>query len=182
MDLFVTLDGNRAGCAICLNHLPRPWKYFCGGIDIDCSGFDLRRGAVALHTTTNPFVHPLMMTQLNPLYWPYFPIVNPYAQFPLAFGPQVPFFLPLWPLPARRMVLFPAIHDGRPSICSPRAYQRHSARRSPKPYSQSTNTGPGTSIMNIVTFNEIGTDNSTNVQTHKNGRLSCCCPTNTLNY
>ena len=46
------------------------------------------------------------------------------------------------------------------------------------PIAQSTNTGSGTSITNIVTINEIGNekdnDNSTNVEIRKNGTLLSC--------
>jgi len=46
------------------------------------------------------------------------------------------------------------------------------------PIAQRVNTGSGTSITNIVTINEIGneigSDNSTNVDIRKNGTLLSC--------
>jgi hypothetical protein len=126
-------------------------------------------------THTNPFVHPLMIPQLNPLYWPY--VFNPHPmvnQFP--FGPQVPFFLcpfppTVWYYPQQFMMGVPVyVQSVAPNVTPPVAPQG--------PIAQSTSTGPGTSIT--VTFNEIGNDQSMNVQNRTNGRLSCCCPTNTI--
>jgi hypothetical protein len=95
---------------------------------------------------------------------------------PIPIRPSSPFLHASVPLPAAAWYYFQQYmmgvpvygQPGPPSVTPPVAPQ--------SPIAQSTNTGPGTSIMNIVTFNEIGTDNSTNVQTHKNGR-SCCCST-----
>jgi hypothetical protein len=84
-------------------------------------------------THANPFVHPLMIPQLNPLYWPYVfnfhPMVNPFVQFP--FGPQVPLLVSF---PRRGMVLSPAIHGRRSRLRSASASQRHSARYSSRSY------------------------------------------------
>jgi hypothetical protein len=129
----------------------------------------------------NPYIHPLMIPQLNPLYWSYSlnlqPMVIPFAQFPL--GPQVPFFMPVCPFPPAAWYYFQQSMMGIPVHIQPVPPSVTPSTAPQTPVAQSTSTCPGTSI-NIVTFNEMGTDNSTNVQTRKDGRLSCCCSTNML--
>jgi hypothetical protein len=72
--------------------------------------------AATTTTPINPSVHPLMIPQLNPLYWPYFP-VNPFAQFPI--GPQVPFFMPVCPFPPAAWYYFQQSMMGVPVYVQP---------------------------------------------------------------
>jgi len=118
-----------------------------------------------------PAVNPLMVPQL-PYLHPII-VVNQFIPFPI--GPQLHF--PYFPYP------FPAWYYFQQSMMNiPYVQPMPSPSVAPhgeNPISQSTNTGSGTSITNIVTINEIGNekgnDNSTNVEIRKNGtHLSCC--------
>ena len=123
----------------------------------------------------NPFVHPLLVPQFNPLYfWPCFlnlhPMQNPFAYFPIIPHLQVcPFHAAAWYHSQQSMM-------GTPLCAQPMSFGIRPSVTPQSPIVQSTTTGTGTSITNnFVTFNEIGNDNSTNLKIQKNRTLSSCC-------
>jgi hypothetical protein len=123
-------------------------------------------------TNVNPFAQYLMMAQFHPLYyWPYpHPMLNPFAQFP------VPYFL--CPVPVAAWYHFSQQQSMMTTPVSVQPAHPFGIRSSitpQNPIAQTTDMGPVTSITNIVfTGNEIGNDNSTNLEIHKNSMLSPC--------
>jgi len=120
---------------------------------------------------TAPAFNPLIIPQL-PYLHPII-VVNQFTPFPM--GPQLHFPYFIYPFPAwyyfqQTMMNIP-VNQPMPT---PPFITPHGEG----PIAQSTNTGSGTSITNIVTINEIGneigSDNSTNVKIRKNGTLLSC--------
>ena len=125
----------------------------------------------------NPFVHPLLVPQFNPLYlWPWtflnlHLMQNPFAYFPIIPHLQVcPFHAAAWYYSQQSM--------GTPLCPQPMSFGIPPSVTPQSPMAQSTTTGTGTGTLitnNFVTFNEIGNDNSTNLRIQKNRTLFSCC-------
>jgi hypothetical protein len=103
------------------------------------------------------------------------PMANRSAQFPVGPQLQVPYVLcpvpMVWPYyfqqPMMPLVYMHPMPIGASPFITPQTAQHSGA-------------GLGTSITNIVMYNEIGNDNHTSVKTHKksNGKLVDSCPVN----
>jgi len=142
-----------------------------GGPQVGSQGENTRVPTASIPT---PFFHTPMILPFNPLYyWPYIHpimVVNQLIPFPIASQMHTPYFLCPFPGPAAAWYYYQQSMMNIPMYGQPVPTPASVTPHGQGHIAQSINVGSGTAITNIV-YNEIGDDNSTNVEINKNGTL-----------